>query len=270
MPTASSRRRALVTGASAGIGAAFARELAARGCDLVLTARREDRLRSLAGELHTAHGIDAQVIVANLANPLVPARIAAELRQRGLAIDVLINNAGYGVPGSFVANDWQTHADFIQVLMTAPTHLCHLLLPAMRERGFGRIINVASLAGHVPGTPGHTLYAAAKAYLIKFSQSLGLENRAHGVNVCALCPGFVYSEFHDVTGTRNLVAQMSDWLWMDAGSVVRQGLDAVERGEIVYVAGRVNRAIKTLFKLLPDRLALRMIARRARQFRIEK
>ena len=102
-------------------------------------------------------------------------------------------------------SDWQTHADFIQVLMVAPTHLCHLLLPGMRERGYGRIVNVASLAGLIPGTPGHTLYAAAKSYLIKFSQSLALENRDAGVNVCALCPGFTYSEFHDVTGARESV-----------------------------------------------------------------
>lgn len=264
------RHRALVTGASAGIGAAFARELAARGCDLVLTARREDRLFALARVLHDSHGIDAQVIAADLADRDAPMLLTAELVQRDLHVDWLINNAGYGVSGSFLANDWRTHDDFIQVLVTAPTRLCHLLLPGMRERGYGRVINVASLAGLVPGTPGHTLYAAAKAYQIKFSQSLALENRAHGVNVCALCPGFTYSEFHDVTGARKLVSKMPSRLWMDADTVVRQGLDAVERGEIVYVTGRVNRTVKTLFKLLPDRLALRLIARRAKHFRVEK
>lgn len=262
--------RALVTGASSGIGAEFARQLAARGCDVILTARREERLRALADTLHANHGIDAQIVVADLADAKAPARIVQELVARGLAVDILINNAGYGVPGSFLASDWRTHADFVQVLMRAPTHLCHLLLPAMRKHGYGRIINVASLAAHLPGTPGHTLYAAAKAYLIKFSQSLALENRSHGVNVCALCPGFTYSEFHDVTGAREKVSKMPDWLWMRADDVVRQGLDAVERGEIVYVPGRVNHAIKALFKLLPDRVALRLIARRARHFRIEK
>ena len=262
--------RALVTGASSGIGAAFARELATRRCDLVLTARREDRLCALAEELHAQHGIDALVIAADLSRADAPMRIAEELARRRLHIDVLINNAGYGVPGNFLASDWQTHEDFIHVLMIAPTELCHRLLPAMRERGYGRIINVGSLAGLIPGTPAHTLYAAAKSYLVKFSQSLALENRAQGVKVCALCPGFTYSEFHDVTGARQKVSRMPGYLWMRADEVVRLGLDAVERGRIVYVTGRVNRAIKVLFDLLPDRLALKVIARRARHFRVEK
>jgi len=262
--------RALVTGASAGIGAAFAQALAARGCDVVLSARRADRLHALARELSMKYGVDAQVLVADLAAPDACEKIARELALRGLRVDFLVNNAGYGVPGSFTANDWRTHEDFIRVLMIAPTELCHRLLPAMRERGYGRIINVASLAGLVPGTPGHTLYAAAKAYLIKFSQSLALENRDKGVNVCALCPGFTYSEFHDVTGAREKVSRMPRWLWMDADAVVRQGLDAVELGKIVYVTGRVNRTIKRLFKLLPDQLALSVIARRAKHFRVEK
>ena len=264
------RPRALVTGASSGIGAAFARELAERGCDLVLTARREDRLRALADELHAKHGIDAQIIAADLSRADAPQQVVEEIARRGLRIDILINNAGYGVPGGFLDSDWQTHADFIRVLMVAPTEFCHRLLPAMRERGYGRIVNVASLAGLVPGTPKHTLYAAAKSYLVKFSESLALENRAHAVHVCALCPGFTYSEFHDVTGARQKVSKMPAWLWMRAEEVVRLGLDAVERGEIVYVTGRVNRAIKALFKLLPDRLALKVIARRARHFRVEK
>ncbi|MGH8211930.1 MAG: SDR family NAD(P)-dependent oxidoreductase, partial [Rhodanobacteraceae bacterium] len=173
-------------------------------------------------------------------------------------------------PGNFLASDWLTNDDFIHVLMVAPTELCHRLLPAMRERGYGRIVNVASLAGLVPGTPKHTLYAAAKSYLVKFSESLALENRSHGVNICALCPGFTYSEFHDVTGARRKVSQMPAWMWMDADRVVREGLDAVERGEIVYITGRINRLTRTLFKLLPDSLGRSVIARRARHFRVEK
>ncbi|MGN6312249.1 MAG: SDR family NAD(P)-dependent oxidoreductase [Rhodanobacteraceae bacterium] len=262
--------RALVTGASAGIGAAFARELAVRGCNLVLTARRGDRLQALANELRMKYDVDAQVLVADLAQPDACEKIAAALAQRGLRVDILVNNAGYGVPGSFTDSEWRTHEDFIRVLMIAPTELSHRLLPAMRERGYGCIINVASLAGLVPGTPGHTLYAAAKAYLISFSQSLGLENRSHGVNVCALCPGFTYSEFHDVTGAREKVSKMPGWMWMDADRVVREGLDATARGSIVYVPGRVNRAIRRVFKLLPDKLALKLIARRAKHFRVEK
>ncbi|UGB39692.1 SDR family NAD(P)-dependent oxidoreductase [Frateuria soli] len=261
------RPLSLVTGASAGIGAAFARELASRGHDLVLVARRSDRLHALAGELHEGHGVRAHVLAADLADPAAPRQLVDAVHARGLRVDWLINNAGYGVPGTFEASDWKVHADFLQVLLTAPTELAWRLLPGMRERGHGRIVNVASLAGLVPGSAGHTLYAASKAYLIKFSQSLSLENRHSGVHVCALCPGSTWSEFHDVTGTRALVGKLPRFMWQDAQAVVREGIEAVERGEAVHVTGRVNRAIKALAKLTPDRLALWLSARESRRYR---
>ncbi len=260
-------RFALVTGASAGIGAAFARELAARGCALVLTARRQDRLQALADELRAAHAVRVECIVADLSDPSGVETLCTEIARRGITIDILVNNAGYGVPGNFMAPAWQTHADFIRVLMTAPCELVYKLLPGMQQRRYGRILNIASLAGHIPGSAGHTLYGASKAFLIKFSQSLALENTATGVNVCAVCPGFTWSEFHDVAGTRSIVSKMPKWMWMRAEDVVRIGLDAAERGEIVCITGRVNRAIKSLFKLLPDRFALRSMQKRSKNFR---
>ncbi|MFC4820546.1 SDR family NAD(P)-dependent oxidoreductase [Dokdonella ginsengisoli] len=259
---------ALVTGASAGIGAAFARELAARGHALILTARRSERLEALAAELRAGHGVDVQCIACDLADPAAPQFLCEEAARRGLVVDTLVNNAGYGVTGTFLSRPWATHADFVQVMMTAPTELCHRLLPGMRARGDGRIVNVASLAGLLPAPAGHTLYAASKAYLIKFSQALALENRPHGIRVCALCPGFTYSEFHDVNGARELVQDMPRWLWMDAAPVVREAFAALERGDVVRVSGRVNRAIKGFFKLLPDRLALRLIDKRGKDFRV--
>lgn len=268
MQPSNSRRRALVTGASAGIGAAFARALAAQGRDLVLTARRAERLQALADELGREHGVIVTVAPADLADPAAPAAMLDQLRSHGLDIDILINNAGYGVPGTFDSQTWETHKDFIQVLMTAPTELAHRLLPDMRQRSYGRIINVASLAGHMPGSSGHTLYAAAKAYQIKFSQSLALENREHGIKVCALCPGFTYSEFHDVTGARELVSKMPRWMWMDAERVVREGLAAVERSRAVYTPGRINRGIKAVTELLPDRLALHLTAKNSKSYRV--
>lgn len=258
---------ALITGASAGIGAAFARELASRKVDLVLTARRLERLQRLASELRGKHAIKVEVIACDLADHDAPRHLTAQLEDRGIAIDMLINNAGYGVSGYFLSQPWQTQADFIQVLMTAPTELCHRLLPGMRERSHGRIINVASLAGHVPGSAGQTLYAGAKSYLIRLSQALQLEYGHEGVHTCALCPGFTWSEFHDVTGSREMMSKMPSWMWMDAETVVHQGLDAVERGDAVYINGRVNRTIKLMFKLIPDRLALHMISRQSRKFR---
>jgi len=262
-------RRALVTGASAGIGAEFARQLAARGTALTLTARRGGRLAALATELATAHGIDVDWIAADLGDATAPGIICDELDRRGHRIDMLVNNAGYGVTGTLLANSWQVHAAQIQVMVSAPTELCHRLLPGMRERRYGRIVNVSSLAGHVPAPAGHTLYAPVKAYLIKFSQALALENEAFGVHVTALCPGFTYSEFHDANGTRSTVSKkMPAWAWMPADVVVREGLAAVERGDVVCVNGRMNRLIKGLFKLIPDSLALRLIARQGRKFRV--
>lgn len=261
------RPLSLVTGASAGIGEAFARDLAARGHDLVLTARRVERLETLAQALRSAHGTRVTVLPADLADPDAVHALCEALAARGLVVDWLINNAGYGVPGTFEAVDWPVHEAFIRVLMTAPAELAWRLLPAMRQRGYGRIINVASLAGHVPGSAGHTLYAASKAYLIKFSQSLALENRHHGINVCALCPGFTLSEFHDVTGTRELMNKMPKFMWQTSEAVVREGYEAAERGEIVHVTGGVNRFIKAMMKLLPDRLTLWLSARESKRYR---
>jgi uncharacterized protein len=261
------RRWALVTGASAGIGAAFARELATRGWSLMLTARREDRLQQLALELNRMDGIRADYIVSDLADPAAPQKLCAEIEHRGIGIDMLVNNAGYGVTGHYLAQPWQTHTEFLQVMVSAPCELAHLLLPRMQQQGFGRIANIASLAGIMPGPAGHTLYAASKAFLIKFSQSLALENLTRGVKVCAICPGFTFSEFHDVTGTRSVVSKMPRWMWQTADEVAHSGLDAMERGDIVYVPGRVNRTIKLLTKLLTDRAALRLVQKRSKDFR---
>ena len=261
-------RWALITGASAGIGAAFARELAASGHALVLVARRRDRLDALARELEAAHGTRFLVVEADLARPEAPARIFEATRAAGARVEVLVNNAGYGVPGALVSQPWERHRDFIQVLMTSAVELCHLYLPAMRERGGGTVINVASLAGIMPGSAGHTLYAASKAFAIRFSQSLALENEARGIRVCAVCPGFTWSEFHDVTGARALVSKMPRWMWMTAEDVARKGLAAAERGKVVYVPGRVNAALAFFGKHLPDTLALRLMRRQSKRFRV--
>ncbi len=263
------RRWALITGASAGIGAEFARQLAARGWSLVLTARRTERLQALAAELEGAHGVQCLVVALDLADPAAPATLHAATDAAGIAVEMLVNNAGYGVPGSLISQPWNTHRDFIEVLVTAPVALCRLYLPNMQKRERGYIINVASLAGLMPGSAGHTLYAASKAWLIRFSQSLALENNSRGVHVTALCPGFTYSEFHDVNGARNIVSKMPKWMWMQADEVVRQGIDAVLRGDVVYVNGRVNRVLKFIGKHLPDGVALRLVAKRSRDFRVQ-
>jgi len=223
------RRLALVTGASAGIGAAFARIFASHGYDVALTARRADRLETLAEEIRMRSGVETLTIAADLAKPEAPQAILDQLAAEGRAVDALVNNAGYGLPGAYANTDWQDQRDFLQVMVTAPCELAHKVLPAMVERRFGRIVNVASVAGLLPGSPGATLYGPVKSYLIRVSQSLHIELRSKGVHVTALCPGFTYSEFHDVNNTRaTLNRRMPAWMWMGADEVAAAGYEAAE------------------------------------------
>jgi hypothetical protein len=262
------RRLALVTGASAGIGAAFARILASHGYDLALTARRAERLETLAEEIRLRSGVETLTVSADLAEPDAPAKILDHLAAQGRVVDALVNNAGYGLPGTFATTTWEDQQAFTQVMMTAPAALAHRVLPGMVERRFGRIVNVASLAGLLPGTAGHTLYAASKAFLIKLSQSLHLEGAAHGVHVTALCPGFTYSEFHDVNGTRAQVsASTPPWLWMGADEVAAAGYEAVEANRAISVPGAPNKAIAAVAKLIPDDWALALVAGQGARFR---
>ena len=260
-------RTALITGGSSGIGEAFADAFAAGGFDLVLTARRADRLAAVAARVEKQFGVRVHTIAADLADSTAPERICGELAARGLAIDALVNNAGYGIPGNFSASEWPRHDAMLQVMVVALTELTHRLLPGMVARGYGRIINVASLAALVPAPAGHTLYAATKAFVVKYSEALGHEVRAAGVHVTALCPGFTFSEFHDVTGTRSQVRQLPAWLWMDAPAVAREGFAAVMAGRSVHVTGRVNRSIAALARMVPQSLLVAIGRRTARLYR---
>jgi uncharacterized protein len=261
------RRVALITGASAGIGEAFAHVFAAHDFDLVVTARREDRLRALASVLEEQHRIRVHVMPADLSQPDAPARLVDRLAAAQVTVDALVNNAGYGVPGGFTSVEWNRHADFLQVLLVAVTELTYRLLPGMVERRYGRVINVASLAGLLPAPAGHTLYAATKSYLVRFSEALSSEFGHRGVHVTAVCPGFTFSEFHDVTGTREMMRGLPSWMWMDAATVAEQGYDAVMAGRPVYVTGRVNSAIALLARYLPHRVVYALNRRVARSYR---
>ncbi len=251
---------ALITGASAGIGEALARELAGRGLDLILTARRLDRLQKLAAELSAGAGIRAEAIAADLARPDAPGFLQAEIERRGLRVDWLVNNAGYGQPGTFAAQPWKAHEDFLRVMLLAPTELCQRFLPGMIARGYGRIINVSSVAGLSPSPAGSTLYGPSKSFLVRFSQSLAQEVRPQGVLVSALCPGFTWTEFHDVSGTRKEVSRYPRLMWMDAKTVARRGVRAVERGRIIYVPGVVNRVLWFFARHAPEGLAVRIMS----------
>ncbi|HBY42453.1 MULTISPECIES: SDR family NAD(P)-dependent oxidoreductase [unclassified Brevundimonas] len=260
------RRTVLITGASAGIGAALARVCAARGHDLILTARREGPLQALAGELAAVHGVAATVVVADLAEPEAPACLVEAIAARGLSVDGLINNAGFSRTTGFLTTDPDDHAAMIRVMLSAPVELSRLVLPGMVARGWGRVLNVASLAGQMPATGGDTLYGPIKSFLIKASQGLWLETRGTGVHVTALCPGYTYTEFHDVNGSRDQVsAAYPKWMWMDADRVARIGWDAVEANRPRVTPGVANNVLAALGGLLPDALALKMVGGHARR-----
>lgn len=262
------RRRILITGASAGIGAALARVYAENGWDLILTARREVILDTLAGEIAASHGVDVAVIAADLADPDAPRRLIDATLVRGLTIDGLINNAGFSRTTGFLATDPAQHAAMIQVMLSAPVALSRLVLPGMVERGFGRIINVASLAGQMPATGGDTLYGPIKSFLIKASQGLWLETRGTGVHVTALCPGYTLTEFHDVNGSRDQVSSAYPaWMWQTADHVARVAHDACEADRPRVTPGLMNNVLATLGKILPDGVALKMVADHARRLK---
>jgi short-subunit dehydrogenase len=253
--TEGNRKTALVTGASSGIGKAFAELLASKGYAVVLTARRGDRLDALAAELRAKHHVKTHTLIADLAQPDASRQIVEELASRGLTIDLLVNNAGYGVPGSYLNVAWSDHERFMQVMVTAVLDLTYRLLPGMIERGWGRIINIASVAGMVSSPAGHTLYGASKAFLIRFSEALSSENAPKGVNVTAVCPGFTRSEFHDVLGTRDRMNKMPGLLWLKADDVAREGYEAVMTGHSVVVNGGIYRFLVWLNGALPRSLS---------------
>lgn len=262
------RRRILVTGASAGIGAALARVYADKGWDLILTARREAPLVAIAAELQATHGTRTTVLTADLAQPEAVRDLVEAIVGRGLTVDGLVNNAGFSRTTGFLATDPAQHAAMIRVMLTAPVQLSRRLLPGMVERGFGRVINVASLAGLMPATGGDTLYGPIKSFLIKASQGLHLELRGTGVHVSALCPGYTLTEFHDVNGSREEVSNAYPaWMWMTAEAVARAGYDGVEANRARVVPGWRNRLLAATPKLLPDRLALDIIGGHAKRLK---
>lgn len=258
---------ALITGASAGIGKKFAEALAAKGANLVLVARRKERLDEIGAELTSRHSVTVKSIAADLADPLAPEEVVRTLEAEGVRVDFLVNNAGFGLPGYYLENDWRAHCDFIELMVTGYAHLTRLILPGMIDRGYGRIIHVSSVAGLVPGSAGHTLYGASKAFLVSFAQSLAAECDGKDVNVSALCPGFTYSEFHDVNDTRGLVSQLPKYMFMEAEPVVDGAIDAVEKGHVVYVPGAWNKFTVWLMKALPRPWGAAMVRKQSAKFR---
>ncbi|WP_085340192.1 SDR family NAD(P)-dependent oxidoreductase [Aquidulcibacter paucihalophilus] len=262
---ATTRRLAVITGASSGIGEAFARAYAKRDTDLCLVARRLDRLEALALELGQQHGIMAFAVQADLSKPEATDLIVGALAKQGRSCDILINNAGYSLPQTFLATKGREQIDFVAVLVTSVVSLTHALLPAMVERGYGRIINVASMVAFSSGAAGHTLYPAAKSFVVKMTQSLSAEVADKGVILTAVCPGQTESEFAKANGTDQLIAK-SGLYKQTAEDVVAIAIAANEAGKEVVVPGWPNKLAVAFMKILPDSWTAALIRPQAKKF----
>lgn len=239
--SATASATALITGASSGIGAAFARSLASQGYNLVLVARREELLRNLAGEAREKFHVNAQALPADLSDPAEVERVAKKTGEIG-NLEMLINNAGFGVPGKFAEVDAERNIAMIQVHVLAAVRLCRAALPGMIARGRGSIINVSSIAAFM-ASPGNITYSATKACLNLFSEGLQDELKDSGVRVQALCPGLTRTEFHDHQGYEDYKTKIPEFLWMKAEDVVRESLAALEKGRVICIPGFRNRLI---------------------------
>lgn len=251
---------ALITGASSGIGAAYARQLAAAGTSLMLVARRAEPLEQLAAELRQAHGVSVDVFAADLGAPAPGARVAAEAARRGLTVDLLINNAGFGESGYFHKYPQERHQAMIALNVGAVVDLVHAFLPGMLERKHGAIVNVASLAGFQP-TPYFTVYGATKAFVLSFSEGLWAEYHRRGVHTLAVCPGLVDTPFFEATGDEALRRSLPKALMMTPEQVAAQSLKALAAGRSAFVPGLHNRVAAFLPRLLPRKAVAAAAAR---------
>ncbi len=254
-----SRSTALVTGASSGIGRELAKILAGEGHDLVLVARRRDRLEELARELSVRHGISARAIAKDLADPASCEEIVADLESDKISVDVLVNNAGSGVYGPFWRTDLARQLAILQINAAALTELTGRILPGMVSRRRGRIVNVASTAAFQPG-PLMAVYYASKAYVLSFSEALAAELEGSGVSVTAFCPGPVITEFQEKAGLSESRLFASP-LVMDAERVARIGWAAAKKGRRVVIPGLGNRLLARVARLAPRRMVTAVAAR---------
>ena len=206
----------------------------------MLVARRAEPMEKLATSLNDEFGVEVDIITADLSDADAPQALYDETVARGFEIDTLINNAGSAGPDLLTTRDWQVQKAHLDLMMTSYAALCHFFVPAMQERGFGRVLNVASIAGQIT-VPGDMNYGPTKTYLIALSRALSATVREDGVHVLALCPGFTHTDFHQSERLSTMKAGLPRFLWYDADVVVREGLAALEKGKAVYTSGRLYR-----------------------------
>jgi len=262
LPPPSATSTALVTGASSGIGAELARELARRGHGVTLVARRGDRLADLAAELADTCHVRAETIAADVTQPEARAGLLEATGDRGLSVDVLVNNAGFSTTGPVHRSDRGREMAMIRTDVEAVVDLCSLVLPGMVERRRGAVLNVASTAAFQP-LPGQAGYAACKAFVLAYSQAARAELRGTGVTLSALCPGPVKTEFAETAGFTQEEAEHSlpRFMWLSAAQVARSGVDGLDRGRAVIIPGVANRVGAQVARTTPRPLLLPLLAR---------
>ena len=263
LPAPAADRTCLVTGASSGIGVELARLLAARGHGVTLLARREDRLRELAEELASEHGVRAEVLAVDLADESSRSAIAGTLAERGLDVDVLVNNAGFSTMGPVATSDPGRELAMVRTDVEAVVHLCSVFVPAMVHRGRGAVLNVASTAAFQP-LPGQAGYGGSKAFVLSYTRALAEELRGSGVTATALCPGPVETEFAHAAGLDEQQAgdSLPRFMWVPAVEVARAAVDGMDRGRDVVIPGVANRVGAGFAQVAPRRLLLPILARR--------
>ena len=254
--SSSQQQTALITGATVGIGFSFAQLLASKGYNLILNARSVDALNDRASELRKAFGVEVEILSADLSTESEKVEEFIRTHQ----IDVLVNNAGFGLNQSFTASSVEDEQRVLDVLVRAPMRLSHAVIPQMKERKSGKIINIASVAGFIAG--GH--YSAAKAYINVLSESLATELAPFGVTVTSICPGFTHTEFHQRAGMK--MNKLPNILWLDSEFLVRKGWSDVCKGRVISVPGWQYKVLRVVISLAPrSYVRSRSISIRSRQ-----
>jgi short-subunit dehydrogenase len=242
LPPPSDASTCLVTGASSGIGADIARELASRGLGVTVVARREERLRELADELSKDHGVRAEVIACDLSDATDRGRMVDRIAELGLDVEVLVNNAGFGSGGRFTELDLETEIRMVRTNVEAVVDLCGRYVPGMVERDRGAVLNTASTAAFQP-IPRQATYGGTKAFVLSFTEAMHQELRGSGVSATALCPGPVKTEFVEVAGMEAAEDSSPSFVWMSSAECARTAVRGMERGKRVVVPGALNRAM---------------------------
>lgn len=247
-------KTALITGASSGLGAEYARQLAAKGADLVLVARDRSALDELAGRLRATYGVEVDVLAADLLKPRQRAKVEARLAEADRPIEILVNNAGFGLPLSFERNDIDDEIAHLHLHVEVPMRLTHAALAPMLARGHGRIVNVASVAAFIP----RSTYGACKGWLVSFSRWANGRYAPRGVTITAVCPGYTHTNFHERMGLAPGKEGIPDGMWLDARDVVAESLRDAARGVAVSIPSLRYKALVTLARFAPPALAARI------------